>query len=73
VETGGCRFLPDRRPVILFERHIFSRETNHTFDASNSDISNPHAGGYSAGGAAQYDRLQRALALDRKAALRSAS
>jgi hypothetical protein len=73
VETGGCGFLPDRRPVILFERHVFSRETNHAFDASNSDISNPHAGGYGAGGAAQYDRLQRALALDRKAALRSAS
>ena len=25
VETSGCGFLPDRRPAILFERHIFSR------------------------------------------------
>ena len=27
VETRGCGFLPDRRPQILFERHIFHRET----------------------------------------------
>ncbi len=73
VETGGCGFLPDRRPVILFERHVFSRETNHAFDAAHPDISNPQAGGYGAGGAAQYERLQRALALGRSAALRSAS
>jgi hypothetical protein len=23
VETSGCGFLPDRRPTILFEQHIF--------------------------------------------------
>jgi hypothetical protein len=28
VETGGVEFLPDRRPDILYERHIFSRLTN---------------------------------------------
>jgi len=73
VETGGFGFLPDRRPFILFERHIFSRQTNQGFDASHPDISNRVAGGYGAGGAAQYERLQRALALDRRAALCSAS
>ena len=73
VETRGCGFLPDRRPMILSERHIFSRETQHRFDNSNPDISNQQPGGYGAGGAAQYDRLQRAAALDRTAALRSAS
>ena len=73
VETRGCGFLPDRRPKILFERHIFSRETNHQFDATYPDISNPLAGGYGTRGAAQYERLQRALALDRQAALRSTS
>src|SRR5262245_16124668 len=31
VETRGCGFLSDRRPVILFERHIFARETQHKF------------------------------------------
>ena len=73
VETRGCGFLPDRRPLILFERHIFSRETNGEFDGSHPDISDPHWGGYGAGGAHQYERLQRAVALDRRAALRSAS
>src|SRR5215469_7380847 len=27
VETRGCGFLVDRRPVILFERHVFHAQT----------------------------------------------
>jgi len=73
VETRGCGFLPDRRPAILFERHVFSRRTNGKFDDAHPDISNPLAGGYGAGGAAQYDRLHRAVTLNRAAALESAS
>ena len=73
VETSGCGFLPDRRPKILFERHIFHRETNGKFDATAQDVSNQTGGGYGAGGAHQYERLARAVALDRRAALRSAS
>jgi len=73
VETRGCGFLPDRRPFILFERHIFSRETGGGFDAVHPDISNPVPGGYGAGGANQYERLGRAMELDRPAALRSTS
>lgn len=73
VETRGCGFLPDRRPMILFERHIFSKETGGRFNISHPDISNPSWGGYGQGGAAQYHRLSRAIALDRKAALRSTS
>lgn len=73
VETRGCGFLQDRRPLILFERHIFSRETDHKFDSGYPDISNPQPGGYGAGGAPQYDRLSHAIVLDRQAALRSAS
>ena len=65
--------MADRRPFILYERHIFSRETNRKFDATNPDISNKNPGGYGAGGSHQYDRLQRAIALDRHAALDSAS
>ena len=72
VETSGCGFLADRRAQILFERHIFHRETQGRFDATAPDISNPKGGGYS-GGAAEYERLARAIALDRRAALRSAS
>jgi hypothetical protein len=73
VETTGCGFLPDRRPKILFERHVFSRETSHVYDATQADISNRRSGGYGAAGAPQYERLERAMALDRRAALRSAS
>jgi hypothetical protein len=73
VETSGCGFLPDRRPKILFERHWFSRLTNRVFDAQAPDVSNPSAGGYGAGGAFQYDRLAKAVALNRAAALKSTS
>jgi N-acetylmuramidase/Putative peptidoglycan binding domain len=72
VETAGCGFLPDRRPFILFERHIFSRQTRRRFDASNPEISGP-AGGYGRAGAYQYERLEKAIACDRRAALESAS
>jgi peptidoglycan hydrolase-like protein with peptidoglycan-binding domain len=72
VETRGCGYFADRRPVILFERHIFSRRTEGRFDKQAPDISNPKAGGY-AGGVAEYERLERALALDEQAALTSAS
>jgi hypothetical protein len=71
VETAGCGFLPDRRPPILFERHIFSRLTSQRFDMS--DISNPQPGGYGPGGANQHLRLANAIQLDRVSALQSAS
>jgi hypothetical protein len=73
VETSGCGYLPDRRPKILFERHIFHRLTNGRYDARAPDISQPTQGGYGAGGAHQYDRLAAALALDETAALSAAS
>jgi N-acetylmuramidase/Putative peptidoglycan binding domain len=72
VETRGSGFLADRRPLILFERHYFSRLTKRRFDAQAPDISNKQWGGYD-GGAREYDRLGRAVKLDRAAALRSAS
>src|SRR5579859_7176011 len=71
VETMGCGFLPDRRPQILYERHIFSRLTGGAFD--DGDISDPTPGGYGASGAHQYDRLNAAIAKNRAAALQSAS
>jgi hypothetical protein len=73
VETSGCGFLPDRRPKILFERHIFSRLTNGQFDADDPDVSAPTPGGYGPGGANQYTRLEVAIQLDQDAALQSAS
>ena len=72
VETRGFGFLADRRPKILFERHIFHGRTQGRFGASHPDISAPSAGGYGTG-AAEYQRLARAMQLDRSAALESAS
>jgi len=71
VESSGG-FFGDKRPKILFERHYFSRLTNHKFDAGNPDISSKKPRGY-IGGPAEYDRLRRAMALDEPAALQSAS
>jgi hypothetical protein len=73
VETSGCGYLPDRRPKLLFERHIFHHLTDGRFDNRDPDISQPTAGGYGAPGAHQYDRLAAAMQLDRNAALQSAS
>src|SRR5437762_3267032 len=71
VETSSCGYLPDRRPQILFERHIFHRLTNGKYD--DGDTSDPTPGGYGARGAPQYDRLNRAILKDRAAAVQSAS
>jgi len=73
VETSGCGFLPDRRPKILFERHIFSRLTGGKFDETHPDISAKERGGYGDRGAHQFSRLDEAIALDATAALLSAS
>jgi hypothetical protein len=72
VETRGFGFFADRRPQILFERHIFSRQTNRRFDSSHPHISSRRPGGYK-GGPREYDRLQEAMTLDEEAALKSAS
>jgi hypothetical protein len=72
VETHGCGFLQDRRPVILFERHIFHQQTGGVHDLTNPSISSLKPGGY-LGGAHEYERLQQAITLDRGAALNSAS
>jgi hypothetical protein len=71
VETSGCGFLPDRRPQILYERHIFHRLTGGRFD--DGDISDAIPGGYGPRGAPQYERLDKAIAQDRAHALQSTS
>lgn len=72
VETKGTGYLNDGRPRILFERHKFSASTGHRYDELHHDISSRDPGGY-VGGAGEYHRLQDAIALDRRAALESAS
>jgi hypothetical protein len=72
VETRGFGFLGDRRPQILFERHIFRTLTGGRFDAVNPNLSNSSPGGY-AGGAGEFARLEAASRFDAQAALKSAS
>lgn len=71
VESQGRGFLPDGRVKILFERHVFSRLTDHKYDDSHPHISGPR-GGYK-GGDAEWPRIEEALLLDKDAALKSAS
>src|SRR4051812_18506375 len=71
VESRGG-FYSDGRPKILFERHYFCRLTKGEYNLSHPGISATKWGGYK-GGPAEYGRLAEAIALDRDAALRSAS
>lgn len=72
VEAPGGGFTANGEPVILFERHKFSKATGGKYDKSHPDISNPKRGGYGKS-SAQHGRLARAAGLDRGAALKSAS
>ncbi len=78
VESRGFGFLTDRRPKILFERHVFYKQTNGQFANSYPTLCSKTAGGYS-GGVEEYVRLEEALnlctsnGLDEELALRSAS
>lgn len=74
VESAGDGFLADGRPKILFEAHVFSRLTDHKYDASHPEISSPiwNRKLY-AGGEGEHIRLGGAYSLDRDAALQSAS
>ncbi len=73
VESGHSGFT-DGKPTILFESHSFHTQTNGKYDRSHPGISTPTwVHNYGAAGAHQYDRLTEAIALDRRAALMSAS
>ncbi len=76
VESHGYGFIAgDDRPALLFEAHQFHKLTNGEWDASHPNISSPiwDASLYGVAGAHQYDRLAEAMALDRDAALMSAT
>ena len=73
VEAKRCGFLSDRRPIILFERHKFHQKTGGRFSQSHPEVSSKTAGGYGAGGAHQYSRLEQASRLDSEAAIWSTS
>lgn len=81
VESAGNGFLADGKVKILFEGHKFSRLTAGTHDAAAPDISYPKwdRSKYAKGATAEirsqgeWARLQKASALNKRAALMSAS
>lgn len=78
VESRGAGFLPDGRPVILFERHVFWKRLQACgidpapLAARQPDIVSTARGGYR-GGVAEYTRLAAAEQTDAGAAWESAS
>lgn len=80
VESKGSGFLPDGRPKILFEGHIFWSQLKKRgkdpiqFANTNEDILFPKwTKAYYKGNALEYERLSRAKSIDYEAALASAS
>jgi hypothetical protein len=76
VESGPLgAFAADGRPIILFEPHIFSRLTQRRYDATNPTISYPtwDRTRYPRDQAGRWEQLRQAYALDREAAVASAS
>lgn len=80
VEASGSGFLPDGRPKILFEGHVFWMELVRvgidpgTIFSGNKDILYLQwTKAHYKGGAGEYSRLERAMKIHKVAALASAS
>ena len=80
VESRGSGFF-DNRPIILYERHVFRRQLLKNglkqaevkkLELKHADIINSRPGGY-IGGVSEYQKLDRAIAIHRTAALESCS
>lgn len=75
VESQGSGFNPDHTPVTLFEALWFHKLTKGIYDKSYPNLSSPvwdrtlYAGAWKG----EQTRLQKAMAIDRDAALQSAS
>lgn len=72
VESRGAGFYGDGFPVILFERHIFRRETKGKYTRTHPHLSGP-AGNYGPAGKNQRVKFSQAFALDADAAMKSCS
>jgi hypothetical protein len=68
VESGGSAFDANGRPKILFERHIFHRQTQGRYGTQS--FSNPASGGYSEN---SWAKLQAAASVNPVAAFASCS
>lgn len=75
VESGKSGFMLDGRPYILFEAHWFSKFTESKYDETHPNISSAKWNRYLYGapGRHQYERLETAMQLNTKAALKSCS
>lgn len=77
VEAPKGPFLPSGQPTILFEAHVFSRNTSpkHKYDDSHPTLSSRtwNRTLYGKGGLNQYTRLLKAMYLDQRAALMACS
>lgn len=79
IESKGSGFLPDGRPVILFERHIMRRQLEKVgrkdideLQAKFPSYVNRQPGGYK-GGAAEHERFGIAATIHRQCAIESCS
>jgi hypothetical protein len=75
VESVGSGFDKNGSPRILFEAHKFSEHTGHRYDLTHPRISSLrwNRALYTGHNADEHARLAEAVALDREAALKSAS
>lgn len=72
VESLGVGFYADGFPVILFERHIFRRETKGKYSKSYPNLSGP-PGNYGPAGKNQRVKFSQAFELNPEAAMKSCS
>lgn len=72
VEAPRGSFDDQGRPTILYERHVFSRNSGRRFDASHPTLSSTKPGGYGKF-SIQYDKFADACALDPEAAFKACS
>jgi hypothetical protein len=79
VESAGAGFMPDGRPIILYEAHIFNRETGgrhaHARDRKGVLLSSPswNRALYGASGVNQHNRYEDARQLNADAANKACS
>lgn len=71
--ANGGFYKGSQRPKMTFEAPIFSKCTDHRYDASDPDISSPKPNPtLYKDGEAEYERLEKAMKLAREAALKAA-
>lgn len=75
VESAGAGFNPDGTCKILFEAHIFDRETNGTFRAKRPDLSSKswNKALYAKTQEGEWARFRAAFLLDAVAAIKATS